>query len=170
MGVKKQSKADRAYTMLRDRLILLDITPGEPINESALAQELGVGRTPIREALKRLEVDHLVTSYPRRGTFATQVDITDLEAVSQMREALEPLASYRAALTQGNGQREDLQRTMSEIRALNPGQAPRELLAYDLQVHRLIYRAAGNELLRSEERRVGGDWTYGSAWTAGGRM
>ncbi|HLS00506.1 MAG TPA: GntR family transcriptional regulator [Beutenbergiaceae bacterium] len=147
MGVEKRSMAEHAYIVLRDRLILLEIPPGSPINESELATELGVGRTPIREALKRLEVDHLVASFPRRGTFATQIDITDLEAVSQMREALEPLASYRAALTQGNGQQAELERTMRDIRSLNPGQAPRELLAYDLQVHRLIYRAAGNELL-----------------------
>lgn len=147
MGVEKRSMAEHAYIVLRDRLILLEIPPGSPINESDLAAELGVGRTPIREALKRLEVDHLVASFPRRGTFATQIDITDLEAVSQMREALEPLASYRAALTQGNGQQAELERTMRDIRSLNPGQAPRELLAYDLQVHRLIYRAAGNELL-----------------------
>lgn len=145
--VAPESKADRAYRVLRDRLILLDVAPGDPINESALAEELGVGRTPIREALKRLEVDHLVATFPRRGTFATQVDITELEAVSQMREALEPLASYRAATTQGAPERDSLEQTRAEIRALDPQAPARDLLEYDLEVHRLIYRAAGNELL-----------------------
>lgn len=147
MVVARESKADRAYRVLRDRLILLDIAPRDPLNESELASELGVGRTPIREALKRLEVDHLVATFPRRGTFATQVDITDLAAVSQMREALEPLAAFRAAESKGNTQRTALERTMEEIRGLNPGAPARDLLEYDLDVHRLIYRAATNDLL-----------------------
>ena len=89
--------ANRAYEILRHRLIMLDIGPGDPINEAALSAELEVGRTPIREALKRLERDHLVVSYPRRGTFATNVDLTDLATISEMREALEPIAARRAA-------------------------------------------------------------------------
>src|SRR5689334_23597367 len=72
------SLADKAYVAIRDRLIMLDIRPGDPIDDDALAQDLGVGRTPVREALKRLEVDRLVVSYPRRGTFATGMDISDL--------------------------------------------------------------------------------------------
>lgn len=142
-----ESMAERSYRVLRDRLILLDIAPGEPLNESALAVELGVGRTPIREALKRLEVDHLVASFSRRGTFATQVDITALTAISQMREALEPLASFRAAQNRGGEHRAELEATMTSIRTLDPGASARTLIEYDLEVHRLIYRAADNDLL-----------------------
>src|SRR5437763_11184154 len=69
------SLADKAYVAIRDRLIMLDIRPGEPIDDGDLARELGVGRTPVREALKRLEGDRLVVSFPRRGTFATGMDI-----------------------------------------------------------------------------------------------
>ena len=71
------SLADRAYLALRDRLTTLQIKPGEPIDDGRVASELEVGRTPVREALKRLEDDRLVISYPRRGTFATGVEITD---------------------------------------------------------------------------------------------
>src|SRR3954466_2094813 len=53
------SLADRAYVAIRDRLIMLDIRPGDPIDDDELAKDLGVGRTPVREALKRLEVDRL---------------------------------------------------------------------------------------------------------------
>ncbi|NUP74132.1 MAG: GntR family transcriptional regulator, partial [Sinomonas sp.] len=82
------SLADLAYQRLKDKLITLEIRPGEPINDGQLAAELGVGRTPVREALKRLETDHLVVSYPRRGTFATVVDITELAAISEIRQLL----------------------------------------------------------------------------------
>ena len=94
----QESLAERAYLQLRERLIMLAIAPGDPINEGLLAAELDIGRTPIREALKRLETDHLVVSYPRRGTFATIVDITELAAISEMRQLLEPLAARKAAL------------------------------------------------------------------------
>ena len=74
----RKSLADVAYESIRDRLLVLDIKPGELLNDEALAKSLGVGRTPVREALKRLELDRLVITYPRRGTFATRVDVTDL--------------------------------------------------------------------------------------------
>ena len=67
--------ADRAYAVIQDQLIMLDIPPHAAIVEGELAEQLGVGRTPVREALKRLEVERLVVSYPRRGTFATGVDV-----------------------------------------------------------------------------------------------
>lgn len=139
------SLADRAYYELRDRLILLDIAPGSAINEGRLATELGIGRTPIREALKRLELDHLVTSYPRRGTFATRVDITDLADISELRAVLEPVAAARAARTAGPALRAELTARAEQIAALDPTVVDRrDLMQYDLEVHRLVYRAAGN--------------------------
>ncbi|WP_426977088.1 GntR family transcriptional regulator [Pseudarthrobacter sp. O4] len=139
------SLAERAYRHLRDRLIMLEIRPGEAINDGQLAAELGIGRTPVREALKRLESDHLVVSYPRRGTFATIVDITELADVSDVRELLEPLAARRAATNASADMRAELRnvaRTISGIDAKPDDK--RELMRYDLTVHRLIYRAAGN--------------------------
>ena len=80
------SLADKAYAAIRDRLIMLDIPPMTAIDDVALAKSLDIGRTPVREALKRLEIDRLVISYPRRGTFATAVDITDLAYISELRQ------------------------------------------------------------------------------------
>ena len=91
------SLADKAYLAIQDKLIMLDIRPNEAIVEGELAAELGAGRTPVREALKRLEVDHLVAFYPRRGTFATGVDVADLRHISQIRVHLEPVGARVAA-------------------------------------------------------------------------
>ena len=140
------SQAEAAYRQLRDKLIMLEIRPGEPINDGQLAAELGFGRTPVREAIKRLEVDHLVVSYPRRGTFATTVDFTELADVSEIRELLEPLAARRAA---NAGQRRHAPRTAGRRRdhcgaGSRARTSPAELMRYDLTVHRLIYRAAAN--------------------------
>ena len=87
------SLADKAYVAIRDRLIMLDIRPGEPIDDGELARELGVGRTPVREALKRLEGDRLVVSFSRRGTFATGMDIADLAHIALAIERLSILAA-----------------------------------------------------------------------------
>jgi DNA-binding GntR family transcriptional regulator len=139
------SQAEAAYRQLRDKLIMLEIRPGEPINDGQLAIELGFGRTPVREAIKRLEVDHLVVSYPRRGTFATSVDFTELADVSEIRELLEPLAARRAAARASVAMRRELLHVADVIAELDPSPGEsRDLMRYDLTVHRLIYRAAGN--------------------------
>lgn len=139
------SLAERAYRVLRDRLVMLDIAPGEPINEVLLAAELGIGRTPIRESLKKLELDHLIVSYPRRGTFATPVDIAELARVSELRQVLEPFAARKAALVARPDVRAALAAKAEQIAAMEPEPADkRPLMEYDLDVHRLIYRAADN--------------------------
>lgn len=140
----KMSLANRAYEILRHRLIMLDISPGDAINEAALSQELEVGRTPIREALKRLERDHLVVSYPRRGTFATNVDLTDLSTISEMREALEPIAARKAALNLTPERRAEFEATIAGLRTLESTDDQRTLMERDLEVHRLIYRSVDN--------------------------
>ncbi len=139
------SLADKAYVAIRDRLIMLVIRPGDPIDDDALAADLGVGRTPVREALKRLEGDRLVVSYPRRGTFATGMDISDLAHISEIRAQLEPLAARRAAeraIRMAPGELEELADRIEQldVARVDPG----ELMRWDLAVHRAIYRAAGN--------------------------
>jgi len=139
------SLADRAYLAVRDQLIVLDIQPGEPIDDDQLAKSLGVGRTPVREALKRLEVDRLVVSYPRRGTFATGMDIADLAHISEIRVQLEPLAARRAAERAPRSTRGELDELASRVEALYIGRMERtEVMRWDMSVHRAIYRASNN--------------------------
>jgi DNA-binding GntR family transcriptional regulator len=139
-----ESNADRAYEVIRERLVMLDIRPGEPINDDRLAAELGLGRTPVREAVKRLERDRLVVAYPRRGTFATAVDLTDLADISEIRKQLEPTAAARAARTASAESRERLGVLARDIATIDDGDDPREVLRRDVYVHREIYRASGN--------------------------
>ena len=142
--VGTESNADRAYEVIRERLVMLDIRPGEPINDDRLSAELGLGRTPVREAVKRLERDRLVVAYPRRGTFATAVDLTDLADISEIRKQLEPTAAARAARTASTDMRARLGVLAESIAAIDDGDDPREVLRRDVYVHREIYRASGN--------------------------
>ena len=139
------SLASLAYQQIKDQLILLDIRPGDPINDVALAAELGVGRTPVREALKRLETDHLVVSYPRRGTFATVVDVTELGAISDIRQLLEPHAARRAAERATAAERTEMRETAAAVHDLQVVDGDRTtFINEDLAIHKMIYRATGN--------------------------
>lgn len=124
---------------------MLDIPPMAPIDDAALSESIGIGRTPVREALKRLELDRLVVSYPRRGTFATGVDISDLAYISEIRTQLEPLAARRAATMAAPDVRADVVELADTIEGGDVRAMSRhELMQWDLRVHRTIYRAAGN--------------------------
>jgi DNA-binding GntR family transcriptional regulator len=143
--VSRKSLADVAYESIRDRLLMLEIKPGELLNDDSLAKALGVGRTPIREALKRLELDRLVVTYPRRGTFATRVDVTDLSFISEIRAQLEPLAASRAARVATEAVREQLRAILKDVEAFDAGAASvTETLRLDARVHQGIYAAAAN--------------------------
>ncbi|MFJ3994036.1 GntR family transcriptional regulator [Streptomyces sp. NPDC090032] len=148
VGGEELSLAERAYRAIRDQLVMLDIRPGAPINEDQLAHSLGVGRTPVREALKRLQYERLVTTYPRRGTFATDVNITDLAHISEVRLELEPLAAARAARRATAEDRAALTAVRRELERVDPRQGDAaELMHLDLKVHRAVYAATHNPYL-----------------------
>jgi DNA-binding GntR family transcriptional regulator len=138
--------ADRAYAALRDRIVQLRIAPGAPINEDELGRELDMGRTPVREAIKRLALENLVTVFPRRGTFASEINITDLAHISDVRQQLEGHAAYRAAERLTTAGRTELNELLRRIAA--PDYAPRdELMALDADIHRFVHRASANPYL-----------------------
>ena len=140
-----RSLADYATDTLRDQLITLEVPPGTPLSDELIGLELGVGRTPIREAIKRLEAEHLIAVYPRRGTFAAGIDITDLAHITELRVQLEPLAAERAALHATDEDRQRMRELATELSHMDLDTAnPRHLMQHDLKVHRLIYAANGN--------------------------
>ncbi len=139
--------ADRAYEELRDRLVTLQIKPGEPIDEDRLGRELEMGRTPIREAIKRLALENLVTVFPRRGTFAAEINITDLAHITDVRQALEGQAAYRAAERLTDAQHVELMELLEELHASRGSDDMPALMALDTRVHRFIYRLSGNPFL-----------------------
>src|SRR5580693_86285 len=139
--------ADRAYRELRDRLVTLRIAPGAPIDEDLIGRELKMGRTPVREAIKRLALENLVTVFPRRGTFASEINITDLAHISDVRTQLEGHAAYRAAERLTQGQRAELDELLADLTDSEGSEDLAELMDLDARVHRFIYRCAGNPFL-----------------------
>src|SRR5215218_228432 len=89
--------AERAYVQLRDRIVTLRLAPGTMLREDELMSELGIGRTPLREAIKRLALENLVAVQPRSGTYVTSVDAADIVHISEVRAELEAQAADLAA-------------------------------------------------------------------------
>jgi DNA-binding GntR family transcriptional regulator len=147
VGADAPSFAERAYEIIRDRLVMLEIRPGTPINDEQLAAELGFGRTPVREALKRLERERLVVAYPRRGTFATEVNITDLGHISEVRQQLEPVAAAAAARRAVAADRAALRALAGRLHSTGGGSVSFDLMRLDMRVHRAIYAATHNPYL-----------------------
>jgi DNA-binding GntR family transcriptional regulator len=143
-----QLLSDRAYAALRDRLVSLRIPPGAPIDEEALTGELGVGRTPVREAIRRLALERLVVVYPRRGTFAAAINITSLTDITDVRVPLEAHAAERAAVLCDEDDRREADGLIAELEAAESSQ--RSLIELDARVHRFVYRCCRNPYLEQD--------------------
>lgn len=146
-GAEVHSLSDRAYFLLRDRIISLRLRPGAPIDETRLMRELAVGRTPIREALKRLSQESLVTIVPYRGIFVGEINITDLAKISEVRAELEPLVTRLAIERATEEQRAAAADLLEDLRALEARLDWRELIRIDQRIHHLIYVSAHNRFL-----------------------
>ena len=148
---EKQSpplKRDQAYNALYESIIRLRLAPGAIIDEAALSQELGLGRTPIREALQQLASEGLVTIYPRRGMVVTPISLPDIQQLAEARLLLEPSIA-RLAAKAGTMAHWDQLATMLAT-------APKVIVTEDdvalaatvnRQFHRGIAAATGNRVL-----------------------
>lgn len=141
-----RSLAEKAYYLLRDRIISLDLPPGEALDERSLMAELDLGRTPIREALRRLADERLVEVAPRRGMFVTPIDIRDLGAISEVRSEIEAHAGHLAAERATDEERARVGELLAMVDA-TAGAGAAELMRVDQQVHRFVHAAAHNSYL-----------------------
>src|SRR3712207_9012174 len=114
--------------------------------------DLAVGRTPIREAIKRLALEDLVTIYPRRGTFVSEIEITDLAQIGDVRLQLEGHAAYRAAQRATAADKLEAEALIDELDALRPTEE--ELMRIDARIHRFVYRCARNPYLEATLDRL----------------
>ncbi len=92
-----QSLTDRAYAEIEEMIITLRLAPGSAVSDSELSAQLGIGRTPIREALQRLARERLVAIFPRRGIFVTDINVTSQLRLLEVRRELERLIARSAA-------------------------------------------------------------------------
>jgi DNA-binding GntR family transcriptional regulator len=138
--------AERAYFELRDRIVTLRLPPGSALAEDGLMRELEIGRTPLREAIKRLALENLVEVRPRRGTYVTEINVADIVHITEVRAELEGHAAQLAAMRMDDERSGEAEALLAELEELDPQDSP-ALMRIDERVHRLAWEAAGNPYL-----------------------
>ncbi|MDF1499890.1 MAG: GntR family transcriptional regulator [Anaerolineales bacterium] len=141
--------ASKAYDLIKEKVIKIKMPPGSVIRETELMQELNLGRTPIREALKRLESENLVIVKPRQGIFVADIPITDLIQIFEVRVELESLCAYLASKRM-TPQILTRMKDMAEVYSESDKQDLNFLFNQDQQFHMLLAEAAGNRFLVDE--------------------
>jgi DNA-binding GntR family transcriptional regulator len=139
--------ADRAYGSLRDRIVTLRLAPGAALREDALMAELDLGRTPLREAVKRLALEGLVEVRPRSGTYVTDVQAADIVHIAEVRAELEAQAARLAAKRMDDEGRAAAARLDAELVALEGTTGIDAYMRLDERVHRFVWEASGNPYL-----------------------
>jgi DNA-binding GntR family transcriptional regulator len=142
--------AQRAYSQIRERIITTALKPGSVIEEAELMVELGLGRTPIREALKLLEAERLVVVSPRRGIFVADVTLTDLRQIEEIRLELDSLCVRLAVQRMTSTQLEEMRRLVAELEQVAGEYSQADLLNLDRRFHALLREACHNRLLEAE--------------------
>ena len=143
------SFADQAYYRIRELIVTLELPPGSLVNERELMERLGLGRTPVREALRALARERLVDVYPRRGMFVSSVEVRDLAGLSEVRMTLECRAARFAAERATEADRAQLELLLEELEQVREEPGERALIDLDQRIHRHIYECAHNPFLET---------------------
>ncbi len=141
---------EQVYDVLKDMIVLREFEPGEKINEEQIAKQTGVSRTPIREALCRLENENIVKMIPRRGAFVIKQSEDTVREVLQVREVLEGLVTRLATLQMDEKSLMKLKKCLEKIRPIPD--ADRNLMKYtqsDIRFHSVLLETCQNRLLQN---------------------
>jgi GntR family transcriptional regulator, rspAB operon transcriptional repressor len=140
-----ESLSKQAYRRIRRMILTLDLAPGAVVNEASLMTTIKIGRTPIREALQRLESEHFITVVPRKGMFVAGLTVGELPLLYETRAVLEP---YAARLAAQRGTEVHWRRMEAALRkAARINASDRTLLDVDRTCHEVMWEASGNRFL-----------------------
>lgn len=143
-----RTDAEKAYQEIKERIVRTKLPPGSVVSEADLMDDLNFGRTPIREALKQLQIEGLVVVKPRRGIFVSDLSITDLSKIFEVRIVLEGLAARLTTERITPLQLERLKALADQYRKSPPTQKE-QLIQLDSEFHSLIAEATHNHFLQT---------------------
>ncbi len=138
---------DVVFKTLRQAILKGELKPGERLMEIHLADRLGVSRTPIREAIRKLELEGLVTMIPRRGAEVARITEKNMRDVLEVRRALDAFSCELACDRITRQEEEELHKACEEFAAATETMDATVIVAADVKLHDIIVRAAGNERL-----------------------
>lgn len=139
---------DVVFKKLRRAILLEELKAGERLPEIRLADKLGVSRTPIREAIRKLELEGLVIMVPRRGAIVAQINEKNLKDVLEVRRVLDMLSAELACGRIDEGRKRELKNACAEFEEAAGSGDLREIAQKDVALHNIIIEATGNVMLR----------------------
>ncbi len=143
--MKKEALQEQVYRRIKERIITCEMLPGSVVSEELLASEFGTSRTPIREALLRLQREHLIDIYPRQGTFVSPISLQDIYEIYQIRLLLEPRI---ARISSRRMEREVLNRFLHLFTTVDMGSISfKDWFQYDRDLHDYIVECSHNKHL-----------------------
>ncbi|MCF8010123.1 MAG: GntR family transcriptional regulator [Clostridiales bacterium] len=134
------------FESMREAIIGGFLKPGERLMETQLAEQMGVSRTPVREAIRKLELEGFVVMVPRKGVYVSNISVKDIADVFEVRAALEGLAAGLAAERITSEELDKLEKSLLQISESNDDDLY-ELVEEDKNFHELLYQASRNERL-----------------------
>ena len=143
------TNAEKAYTQLKGKIITAQLPPGSVINEAQLMTEFALGRTPIREAIKQLQMENLVVVSPRKGMFVADIAVTDLIQIFEVRVELESFATRLAAERINKEELTELQKLAKAYQEVDLS-VKDALIELDCGFHSLLAKATHNKFLIKE--------------------
>lgn len=149
-----QRASDIAYARLRERIVDLRLPPGALVDEQSLAAEVGLGRTPVHEALARLAGDQLVNVMPRRGLMIAPISIESVRAIFEAREAIECGDAYFAAQHASDAELAELRRLIETAEAARVDSDPMRFLDDDQHIHRYLAATVHNVFLEDTADKI----------------
>lgn len=165
--------SDQAYEVVRRSILDGTLAPGDRIVESEIARRLGVSQAPVREAVKRLAHEGLITSMPRRGSYVTQISTDDVDDAREVRAMLEEAAAREAVTHFDAAARQRLEGFVDGMRKAAESEDLAAFRAADMGFHRTVVELSGNVYLprlwdvmesRLLSLRVVGDPGFTGSW------
>jgi DNA-binding GntR family transcriptional regulator len=147
-----QSLAELAYRSIRESILAHRFRGGERLVETRLAEDLGISRAPVREALRRLAEEHLVVERPRHGTFVREFTADDFVDIYNLRIAIET-AAIRLVTRRREGI-EPLEAIVEEMRRAARRQRPEEVAELEFRLHETLCEMSGNAYLSAVFRSL----------------
>lgn len=138
---------DVIFATLREAIVAGELKPGERLLEVKLADKMGVSRTPVREAIRKLELEGLVVMLPRKGAHVANLSAKDIANVLEIRAALDALATVLAANRITDSELKELERIHEQFISCVEKNNIQGAIKKDVEFHDAIYRAARNEKL-----------------------
>ena len=138
---------DVVFNTLRQAILTGELKPGERLMEIHLAERLGVSRTPVREAIHKLELEGLVTMSPRRGAAVAQITEKSMSDVLEVRRAMDALCAELACERISDGELEQLKKACEEFEKATQTKNVKLIAQADVKLHEIILQATGNQRL-----------------------